>query len=176
MGELLDWKYERLFSLLDANSDGVIAQDDFTLMAGRVLEATGEQRTAKGEAYKGAMMNYWLSLRQTADADGNGRVDKNEFRSALRRVSVDFDTLIGPLYQAGFRLADRDGDGLVARQEFTTVLVAIGVPATQAESAFDGLADQDGRLTESRLMHAAGVFYRDENPDNSASHLLFGAS
>lgn len=175
MGELLDWKYGRLFSLLDANRDGAIAEDDFELMAGRVLEATGEQRTAKGRRYAGEMMNYWQALRGTADADGNGRIDKSEFQHALSRVSRDFDTLIGPLYQAGFRLADRDDDGLVERQEFITVLAAIGVPVTQAEAAFDGLADGDGRLTERRLMDAATLYYRDENPDNSSSHLLFGA-
>ena len=175
MGALLDQKYEKLFSLLDANADGVIAEDDFELMAGRVLAAFSEEQTTKGKKYADEMMNYWRALRETADTDGDGRIDKGEFRQALRRLSENFDTLIGPLYSAGFHLADRDDDGLVGRDDFVTVLVGIGVPTAEAAAAFDRLAEQDGQLRKDRLMTAATQYYGDEDPANSASHLLFGA-
>ncbi|WP_431775117.1 EF-hand domain-containing protein [Streptomyces cucumeris] len=175
MGALLDQKYEKLFSLLDANGDGVIAEDDFTLMAGRVRASFSEERAAKGETYADEMMNYWRALRDTADADGDGRIDRDEFRQALHRVSDRFDTLIGPLYQAGFHLADRDDDGRVGREDFIAVLVAIGVPEHEAGATFDRLAERDGELTKDQLMTAATLYYRDENPDNAASHLFFGA-
>jgi Ca2+-binding EF-hand superfamily protein len=176
MGALLDQKYEKLFALLDANGDGVIAEDDFELMGGRVLAAFNEERTAaKGKEYADAMMNYWRALRETADADGDGRIDKGEFRQALRQVSDNFDTLIGPLYQAGFHLADRDDDGLVGREDFVAVLSAIGVPVAEAGEAFDRLTEQGGQLAKDQLMTAATQYYRDEDPANTASHLLFGA-
>lgn len=175
MGALLNQKYEKLFSLLDMNGDGVIAEDDFELMANRVLTAANEERTAKGQKYADAMMNYWRALRETADADGDGRIDQEEFRQALGRVSVNFDTLVGPLYQAGFQLADRDDDGLVGKQEFVTVLAAIGVPATEAGATFDGLTEQSGQLSKERFMTASAQYYRNEDPADNASHLLFGA-
>ncbi|BDH12677.1 MULTISPECIES: EF-hand domain-containing protein [Streptomyces] len=175
MGALLDQKYEKLFSLLDVNGDGVIAEEDFELMAARVLTASSEERTAKGEKYADAMMNYWRALRETADADGDGRIDRDEFRQALRQVSVNFDTLVGPLYQAGFHLADRDDDGLVGKEDFVTVLAAIGVPATEAGATFDGLTEQDGQLTKDQLMTSAAQYYRNEEPAGTSSHLLFGA-
>ncbi|WP_344570661.1 EF-hand domain-containing protein [Streptomyces axinellae] len=175
MGTLLDQKYEKLFSLLDANADGVISQDDFELMGGRVLAAFGEEQTAKGKKYAEEMMNYWRALQETADADGDGRIDKSEFQQALHQLSANFDTLIGPLYSAGFHLADRDDDGLVGKDDFITVLVGIGVPPGEAEAAFDRLTDQDGHLAKDRLMTAAAQYYGDEDPANSASHLLFGA-
>ncbi|MEU5088391.1 EF-hand domain-containing protein [Streptomyces sp. NPDC021356] len=175
MSELLNQKYERLFSLLDANGDGVIAEDDFTLMAGRCVTAFGGEQTAKGQVYAAEMLNYWRALRETADADGDGRIDRDEFRQALRHVSDDFDTLIGPLYAAGFHLADRDDDGRVGREDFVTVLTAIGVPADGAGPAFDSLAGPDGQLTKDQLMTAATGYYRDDDPANTTSHLLFGA-
>ncbi|QLH25640.1 calcium-binding protein [Streptomyces sp. Rer75] len=176
MGALLDQKYEKLFALLDANGDGVIAEDDFELMGGRVLAAVDEERTAaKGKEYADALMTYWRALRETADADGDGRIDKGEFRQALHQVSDHFEMLIGPLYRAGFHLADRDDDGLVGREDFVAVISAVGVPEAEAGAAFDRLAEHGGQLTKDQLMTAASQYYRDEDPANSASHLLFGA-
>lgn len=176
MGALLDQKYEKLFTLLDVNGDGVIAEDDFELMSGRVLAAFGEERTAgKGQEYADEMLKYWQTLRESADADGDGRIDQREFGQALRQVSDRFDTLIGPLYQAGFRLADRDDNGEVTKEEFVAVETAIGVPAGEAAATFDRLTGHGAHLTMNQLMTAAGHYYRDENPDDAASHLLFGA-
>lgn len=120
-------------------------------------------------------MNYWRALQETADADGDGRIDKDEFRLALHQMSGNFDTLIGPLYSAGFHLADRDDDGAVGKKDFVTVLVAIGVPTAEAGAAFDRLAEQGGQLTKDQLMTAAQQYYRNEDPADKASHLLFGA-
>ena len=178
VGALLDQKYEKLFALLDANGDGVIAEDDFELMGSRVLAAVGEERTAvKGKEYADALMTYWRALRETADADGDGRIDKGEFSQALSQVSDHFDMLIGPLYRAGFDLADHDDDGLVGKDGFVAVISAIGVPEEEAGAAFDRLTEteQGGQLSKDQLMAAATQFYRDEDPANTASHLLFGA-
>ncbi|MEU6476524.1 EF-hand domain-containing protein [Streptomyces sp. NPDC047017] len=179
MGALLDQKYEKLFSLLDANGDGVIAEDDFTLMAARVIETFGDGPLAsKGKAYADEMLKYWRALRDTADTDGDGQVDKDEFSRALHQVSDSFDTLVGPLYRAGFHLADRDDDGLVTKEEFTVVMVAIGVPPEEAGAAFDRLTERgggpDGQLSQDQLMSAAEQFYRTEDPADTAGHLLFG--
>ncbi|MFI0816061.1 EF-hand domain-containing protein [Streptomyces sp. NPDC021098] len=165
--------------MLDANGDGVIAEDDFELMGGRVLAAVGEERTAaKGKEYADALTTYWRALRETADADGDGRIDRGEFRQALHQVSDQFDLLVGPLYRAGFQLADRDDDGLVGRADFVAVISAIGVPEAEAGAAFDRLTEQGGQggqLAEDQLMTAATQYYRDEDPANTASHLLFGS-
>ncbi|MEV6566957.1 EF-hand domain-containing protein [Streptomyces kronopolitis] len=175
MGALLDQKYEKLFALLDTNGDGVIAENDFELMAGRVLTAADEESTAKGEKYAAEMRNYWRALRNSADANDDGEISKDEFREALRHVSDTFDTLVGPLYQAGFHLADRDDDGLVGKEDFVAVLAAIGVPAPEAGASFDRLTEQSGQLSKDQLMTAATRYYCHEDPADSASHLLFGA-
>ncbi|MEW2548282.1 calcium-binding protein [Streptomyces sp. NPDC047002] len=175
MSALLDQKYAKLFFLLDSDGDGVIAEDDFELMAERVVIAFGEQDTVRGEEYAERMAHYWRALRAAADTDGEGQVDEGEFGRALRRVSDDFDTLVAPLYEAGFRLADRDGDGLVAKRDFGTFMVAVGVPEDAAYTAFDALADAEGRLSRAALMAAAAEYYRGAEPSAGAGHLLFGA-
>ncbi len=175
MGALLDRKYERLFALLDVNGDGVIAEDDFVLMAGRVRASFGEERSlAKGRRYADAMTHYWQALRATADTDGDGVIDRDEFRRAVLHVSADFDTLIGPLYEAGFHFADRDDDGLVGRDEFAAVIAAVGVPERHAAQTFDLLAGPDGTLTLERLMAAAARYYRGDGSADDAGDQLFG--
>ncbi|GAA3722333.1 calcium-binding protein [Streptomyces tremellae] len=175
MSALLDQKYAKLFFLLDSDGDGVIAEDDFELMAERVVIAFGEQDTARGEEYAQRMARYGRALRAAADTDGDGRIDEGEFGRALLRVSDDFDTLVGPLYEAGFSLADRDGDGLVDKRDFGTFMVAVGVPEDAAGAAFDALADQGGRLSRAALMAAAAEYYRGAGPSATSGHLLFGA-
>ncbi|MFI6348568.1 EF-hand domain-containing protein [Streptomyces sp. NPDC050560] len=174
MGVLLDQKYEKLFSLLDINGDGVIAADDFTLMADRVLEAFDEKGTEKGGRYSAEMDNYWRSLYDTADRNDDGVIDKEEFLGALHQVSSDFDTLIAPLYRTGFRVADRDDDGVVGRTDFITAFAAIGVPGAEAGRTFDGLTGDSGQVTEDQLMTAVAEYYRGDDTGNT-SRLLFGA-
>jgi len=174
MSTLLDQKYDKLFGLLDFNGNGVITQQDFEHMADQILLTFGEARTsAKGQELVQEMTNYWHALRHVADADGDGRVSGDEFRDAVHQVSDDFDTLVGPLYRACFRLADRDDDGVVSRDEFIAAEVAVGVPADAAGATFDRLTGQDGHLTMDALVAAVAQYYRDDAASDG-THLFFG--
>ncbi|MFD5647790.1 calcium-binding protein, partial [Streptomyces anulatus] len=88
-----------VFSLFDANANGVLEADDFDLMADRVVrEAHASDRAAK-DAMRAAFRRYWTTLRTELDADGDGEVSFEEFTACVLSPER-FDTTVGVFAEA----------------------------------------------------------------------------
>ncbi|WP_223267495.1 EF-hand domain-containing protein [Streptosporangium nondiastaticum] len=133
---------ERVFAMMDADGDGVIAAHDYLSRVDRTVLAT--ERTeddplvvaARTEAHKA-----WGSM----DADGDGKLTFDEYNAW---VGADkFDNVCRFALGALFDLADADGDGALGKAEFTLLRTALNNPPGNAAAAFDALdADGDGRV------------------------------
>lgn len=123
-----------VFTMLDADGDGVISKDEYAARADRVTRASGRTeddplvvtaRTAGARA--------WAAM----DADGDGGVTFEEY--AAWAGAEAFDTVCEPVLSALFDLVDADADGALDLPEFTALRTALGNPVDNIEAAFAAL-------------------------------------
>ncbi|MDY0815066.1 EF-hand domain-containing protein [Kitasatospora purpeofusca] len=129
-----------IFSMLDADGDGVISRDEYLARVDRAAEATGrDPLDPLVEAALAAHREVFGAM----DADGDGRVGLDEYRGWAGHDA--FEQSCRPALGSLFDLADADGDGHLTREEFTRLRAATGNTADGASAAFEVLdADGDG--------------------------------
>ncbi|MEW2391108.1 EF-hand domain-containing protein [Streptomyces venezuelae] len=142
-------RVELVFSLFDANGNGVIESDDFDLMTGRVLAAASASDAAAKEAIRAAFRRYWTTLAAELDANGDGVITVDEFRPFVLD-SRRFGPTIAEFAEALSALGDPDGDGLIERPLFVSLMRAIGFEEANIHALFDAFGpDAEDRITVS---------------------------
>lgn len=127
-----------VFTLFDADGNGLIEADDFELMADRVVAAVPEADAGRREAMVTAFRTFWRTLAEELDSNDDGRVDYAEFQDivlAPERFSAAVTEFAGALTA----VADPDGDGMVDRATFVAVMNAIGFSTPNILALFDAL-------------------------------------
>lgn len=76
-------RVQLVFSLLDADGNGVLEARDFDLMAGRVVAAAPDSDEAAHGAMRDAFLRYWTTLAAELDADGDGRITFEEYTACV---------------------------------------------------------------------------------------------
>ncbi|MEU4796625.1 EF-hand domain-containing protein [Streptomyces sp. NPDC023327] len=140
-------RIELVFSLFDANGNGVIDSHDFDLMTDRVLAAaTASDESAKA-AIRAAFRRYWTSLATELDADGDGVITVDEFRPFVLDPER-FGPTVTEFATALSALGDPDGDGLIERPLFVSLMRAIGFEEANIHALFDAFGpDAEDRIT-----------------------------
>jgi Ca2+-binding EF-hand superfamily protein len=125
-----------VFELLDANSNGHIEADDFTLMGKRVIDAAPDSGEAAKNAFVEAFRQYWVTLSAELDTDHDGKITFEEY--SVRVLSPErFDDTIAEFARTLAALGDPDGDGLVERPTFVALMTAIGFEPVNIDALFD---------------------------------------
>lgn len=110
-----------VFTLFDADGNGVLESDDFDLMSSRVAAAVPGADEAPKQAMRAGFTRYWDTLAGELDTDQDGRITYAEYQACVlspERFSGAIDQ-----FAAGFaRLGDLDGSGSVTRPVFTGML------------------------------------------------------
>ncbi|RMI44998.1 EF-hand domain-containing protein [Streptomyces triticirhizae] len=161
-----------VFTLLDADGNGVLEPVDFELMATRVVAAAPRSGEAEKDALRAAFERYWTTLAAELDADGDGRIDFDEYTSVVldpRR----FDATIAEFARALAALGDPDGVGLVDRPTFVALMSAIGFERANIDALFDAF----GPSAEDRIEAAAweeGIrdYYAPDKAGIPGDHLV----
>ncbi|WNE95294.1 EF-hand domain-containing protein [Streptomyces luomodiensis] len=131
-----------VFSLFDANGNGVLEADDFDLMATNVTEAAPDADEAAKDAMRAAFRQYWTTLVTELDANGDGKISYEEFEACVLSPER-FDATIGVFADALAALGDPDGDGLIERPAFVALMRAIGFHDANIEALFDAFGPSD---------------------------------
>ncbi|WP_426362097.1 EF-hand domain-containing protein [Streptomyces sp. E-08] len=140
-------RVELVFSLFDANGNGVIDSGDFDLMTGRVLEAAVASDADAKEAIRTAFRRYWTTLATELDTNGDGVITVDEFRPFVLDPKR-FGPTVSEFAAALSALGDPDGDGLIERPLFLSLMTAIGFEEANIHALFDAFGpDADDRIT-----------------------------
>jgi Ca2+-binding EF-hand superfamily protein len=131
-----------VFTLFDADGNGVLEPEDFELMAKRVVEAVPEADAAAIAAMRAAFRKYWTTLLRELDANGDGRIDFDEFRACVL-VPERFADALDDFAESLAALGDPDGDGLVERPAFVALMIAIGFELANINALFDAFEPTD---------------------------------
>ncbi|MEU5216578.1 calcium-binding protein [Streptomyces sp. NPDC020807] len=176
---VLERKIDVCFGYTDQNRDGVIDSADVLTLAARLIAASGEPYDSpKSIALLRTAEDWWDALRGALDVDGDGRIDPDEYRSGMLRLSRvhqgppgdDVLAAVRPLWA----LCDRDDDGQVTAEEFGHFQRALGVAPDALATGFTRLdLDGDGTLSVEELATALWEFWTSEDPD-AAGNWLFG--
>lgn len=165
-----------VFSLFDANANGVLEADDFDLMADRVVrEAQASDRAAQ-DSMRAAFRRYWTTLRSELDADGDGEVSFEEFTACVLSPER-FDATVGVFAEALAALGDPDGDGLIERPLFMALMTAIGFEPANIDALFDAFEPNDGdRIRVETWVAGIKDYYAPGKAGIPGDHLVVGTA
>ncbi|MEU6311528.1 EF-hand domain-containing protein [Streptomyces sp. NPDC047014] len=132
-----------VFTLFDANGNGVLDAGDFDLMTERVLAVAEDSSGADRQALSDSLRRYWESLLAALDANGDGVISSEEFSGFVLNTEL-FGPTASAFADALATLGDPDGDGLIERPRFVGLMSAIGFEKPNIEALFDAFGP-DGR-------------------------------
>lgn len=165
-----------VFSLLDANGNGVLDAEDFTLMGDRVVAAAPPGGEQAKERLRAAFALYWTTLRDELDANGDGVVSSEEY-SACVLSPERFEATIAEFAEALAALGDPDGDGLIERPVFVSLMTAIGFALPNIHALFDALGPtQDDRVAVPTWAEAIRDYYAPDKSGTAGDRLVPGAA
>ncbi|OXM72314.1 MULTISPECIES: EF-hand domain-containing protein [Amycolatopsis] len=163
---VVDNRLKQRFDKWDANSDGVLDRSDFEQEAERIARAFGSSTgTGAGKALAESFRGLHDYLVQQS---GSQQITEQQFMQATEKLIFQegesgFNRLMRPVVQAIVGLCDKNADGKISREEFAVWLTAVGVPDSQAKSAFDRIdADHSGELSADELLGAVRKFHFGE--------------
>jgi Ca2+-binding EF-hand superfamily protein len=170
-------KFDRIFQVLDFNRDGCIDRRDFL---GRV-DAFARLRdwsedSPQYERNRAYALEEWENLRESADADDDGSVTREEFMRYAEIFLADRQAVHA--YARGdaqliFDAMDTDGDGKVTRQEYREYLEVCGLDSSAADAFFEHAdLNEDGRITRAEMVHAIEEFLVSTDPGAGGNHLF----
>ncbi|MET7644318.1 EF-hand domain-containing protein [Streptomyces sp. NPDC005426] len=131
-----------VFTLFDADGNGVLESDDFDLMSSRVAAAVPGADEARKQAMRAGFTRYWNALAGGLDADHDGRITYAEYEACVLSPER-FDEAVDA-FAAGFaRLGDLDGSGAVTRPVFIGMLRGVGFDLPNIHALFDAFEPDD---------------------------------
>jgi Ca2+-binding EF-hand superfamily protein len=165
-----------VFSLLDADGNGVLEADDFTLMSDRVVAAAPLSGQRARDAMRAAFERYWTTLLTELDADGDGEISFEEYAACVLSPER-FDATITEFAEALAALGDPDGDGLIERPLFMALMTAIGFDGPNIDALFDAFGPtKDDRVQVPTWVEGIKDYYAPDKAGIPGDHLVTGAA
>lgn len=161
-----------IFSLFDANGNGVLDAEDFTLMSDNVVAAAPRSEGPAKEAIRAAFARYWTTLLTELDANGDGEISFEEFTACVLSPER-FEPTIAQFAKALSTLGDPEGTGFVERPLFTDLMTAIGFQRPNIEALFDAFAPTpDDRIAVQTWDEGIRDYYAPDKAGIPADHLI----
>ena len=135
VSKVMEQRFDELFQSLDTNGDGFIDVSDFeAVLTGLAARRGFEPGQPEYDGMRMQIMGGWERLRELGDADGDGRVTREEFVQSYSKMS---ETPEG-MEQTGLEIAeqmivanDSDGDGRLNFEEYQGMMGAWGASRRQ---------------------------------------------
>ncbi|KPC64376.1 EF-hand domain-containing protein [Streptomyces chattanoogensis] len=170
-------KFDRFFNLLDTDGNGFIEAQDWPRAAEELARGFGHaERSPRAIALRETYEQVHRNICSSMDADGDGRVSRQEFHDGLHRHVADpalLDRTFRPAVDAEFDTADTDGDGVLDGAEIQRVWDLWGMTAEDAKTAMKHMdRDGDGRISRDEYYATWREYLLSEDPDAPGSWML----
>ncbi|MDT0267316.1 EF-hand domain-containing protein [Streptomyces sp. DSM 44915] len=149
-----------IFTVLDADGNGVLEEADFHLLSSRLEAAAVHSTPAQREAVRVSLRDWWTALVAGLDQDGDGRVDFEEYRGGVLSPQR-FGATVAAFARALAALGDPEGDGTVTRERFTALMTAIGFAPDRVAAVFDAFGPSADDRIEATAWQAGVLDYFD---------------
>ncbi|UUU31132.1 EF-hand domain-containing protein [Streptomyces sp. CA-210063] len=173
----IERKYDLIFDRLDTDGNGVLEYADCERMAKDVIRAgCMTEGSAKADALFTAYQEAWERLASAADADGDGVITREEFKSAMSDTLGRREQVVEgcrAVLDAEFSAIDGDDDGLVPTADFQGYLEALGSSAEEAQATCDSLdTNGDGQISREEFHEGWLQYLLSDDLTEAGSHFL----
>lgn len=131
-----------VFTLFDADGNGVLESDDFHLMSNRVAAAVPGADEARKQAMRSGFTHFWSTLAGELDTDRDGRITYDEYQACVLSPER-FDEALDAFATGFARLGDVDGSGTVTRPVFIGMMRGVGFDLPNIHALFDAFEPDD---------------------------------
>jgi len=171
-------KLTRYFHLYDRDGDGNIGPADFERVVENVRIMSG--LSPESHRHQGLRRTYlarWESLRRSADADQDGRIDVSDWLAywdGVLQADDRYQAEVASVVRRLFDFFDADQDGYIGLHEFSDLYASYGLSSALARSIFTDLdVNHDGMISRQELLDIGHHFYRGDDP-SAPGNRLFG--
>jgi len=169
-GEYWERKIRTAFYRLDVDGDGVVSQQDFELIAEKVIKV-GQFTGSRADEIRDNYLELWNKYFKRDGDEGTVEAFLLNFKN---HGKSDLALVVTEQYGLFFDAVDNNNDGLIQLQEFINYYDALGINEEIAKKSFQGLdTNRDGVLSRDEFVTAAKDFSILEEPRFPAD-LLFG--
>ena len=169
-------KFNILFDWFDQGRGAYLTQDDFEQMAA-LFTAAGWRCPRERASAAGGVRERWGLLLAAGDADGDGRLEREEFVDVMKSsvtAPENFEEAVLKIADAFMRIVDTNGDGSLNFDEYVRMYDGLGIDPAHSSEAFKRL-DRDGNNAISYEEFRAAIveFYLSDD-ENAPGNWLLG--
>lgn len=177
LAELQKRKLTKLFSMYDANFDGVLVYKDFENIIDKLACLRNwSSRSPKYLVLNETFKKRWKTLQKDADTSRDKQVSLEEWLCYYENILADekkYNEQVNALIQLIVDVFDQDGNGKMSQEEWAGLLSVYNVSPVYAPIIFPKLdTNGDGFLTKEEIVKLVYDFYYSTDPDNPANSMF----
>jgi len=164
-------KLERLFAVMDIDSDGVLTDADAeTFVESLATLRELDRSSSKFETFRDGFLVYWNDFVRQADLDGDRKVTPEEwlvYHDEMLEDETRFQATTIVSASMMFMVMDANQDGRISLEEYGQWMRAWGMGDESVNAEIFAKLDRngDGHLSNQEVVEMTTEFYYSEDPD-----------
>ena len=166
-----------LYSMYDADKNGVIELADFYVLLDKYAEVRGwEPGSPEYEVLKSQLVSRWHTMQEAADTNRDNQISRSEWLVYIDNMlssPATFDAEVTKIVAAIFAIFDLDGNGSLELEEYRQLYRATGIDEAFADENFGRLdLSNNGHISKEQHLELFRQFFYSQDPDSPGNWVL----